>query len=254
MQKGKGRNAEGVLGVDEVGRGALAGPVVAAAVIFLPSVDFPRGIVDSKLLKEPQREAVNEELWKLAERGEVFIGIGIRSPTRICETNILKATYEAMTDAVVQVRSSGVAISKVLVDGNTVPPQLHGKCTVEAVVGGDRKHFPIAAASIVAKVWRDQKMKDYAATWPDYFFEANKGYGTKQHLAALTALGRTCIHRPCFNRVPSEMCSSCKAGDCVHGRLPAQLPMLKKTPRTSRRGRTGTPIKLKRKTKLVEKY
>jgi len=175
-----------VAGVDEVGRGPLAGPVVAAAVI-LPAIGWPEGITDSKLLTPRARERL-----AAAIRACALVGFGEASPAEVDEVNVHHATLRAMARAVADL---GVRPAHVLVDGRFVPPWNHA---ATAVVGGDRISLSIAAASVVAKVRRDGMMADAALAHPGYGWERNKGYPAPEHLAALTRLGATALHRASF--------------------------------------------------------
>lgn len=174
-------------GIDEVGRGPLSGPVVAAAVI-LPKDHRILYLNDSKKLSEKKRE----ELYDVIMREAVAVGIGMAPPSRIDEINILQATYEAMRQAISRL---SVKPDLLLNDAVTIPevpiPQL-------AIIGGDRKSVSIAAASIVAKVTRDRMMVEYEEMFPGYKFAKNKGYGTAEHIAALKELGPCPIHRRSF--------------------------------------------------------
>ena len=175
-----------ICGIDEAGRGPLAGPVVAAAVI-LDRTRVPAGLDDSKKLSAKRRAALFEALARDAE-----IGVGVAGVAEIERINILNATLAAMARAVAALpRRPAIA----LVDGNR-PPDL--PCVVETVVGGDRASLSIAAASIVAKVTRDRLMADLARDYPGYGWDHNAGYGTAEHLAALTRLGVTRHHRRGF--------------------------------------------------------
>ena len=177
-----------VCGVDEAGRGPLAGPVCAAAVI-LPQDLVIEGLDDSKKLTEKKREALYEIITEKA----VAYGIAFGTVEEIEEVNILGATYIAMCRAVEQL--SGKA-DYVLVDGNRFPPmlQIKGEC----IVKGDSKSMSVAAASILAKVTRDRLLLEYAEKYPQYGFEKHKGYGTKAHIEAIKEHGVTDIHRPSF--------------------------------------------------------
>jgi len=174
-----------VAGMDEVGRGPLAGNVVAACVI-LPSEPLIPWIDDSKKLSETRREKVFDEIMAIA----LYVGIGKCSPERIDSINILEATKEAMREA-----AKGVPASVFLIDavknlglsGREVP-----------IIKGDAQSYSIAAASIVAKVIRDREMREMDALYPGYEFARNKGYGTAAHIAALRRLGPTPIHRRSF--------------------------------------------------------
>lgn len=176
-----------VCGIDEVGRGPLAGPVVAAAVI-LPKDCKILYLNDSKKLTEKKRE----ELYDVIMEQAVSVGIGMVSPARIDEINILQATYEAMREAISKL---SVMPSILLNDAVTIP-----EVTISQVpiIKGDTKSVSIAAASIIAKVTRDRLMVEYDKMMPSYGFASNKGYGTAEHIAALKAVGPTPIHRKTF--------------------------------------------------------
>ena len=176
-----------VCGVDEAGRGPLAGPVVAAAVILTPG-KIPRGLYDSKQLTHDQREALFPRIMERA-----IVGIGIADVARIDRDNIFQAAMWAMVQAV---KALEVQPRRCLIDGNHVPKLL--MLPGEAIVKGDAKSLSIAAASVVAKVTRDRIMLALADTHPGYGFESHKGYGTPQHLAALASLGPCPIHRKSF--------------------------------------------------------
>ncbi len=187
----RNRGFDRVAGVDEVGRGCLAGPVVAGAVVLDP--DRPiAGLRDSKQLSPTVRERLAERIAVEA----VACGVGIIDPEEIDHTDILRATLRAMSRALQTLR---VAPDFVLVDALTIPgiriPQ-------RAIVRGDQISASIAAASIVAKVYRDAMMRSLHALYPAYRFDANKGYGTPDHLSALRRLGATPQHRVTFRGVP----------------------------------------------------
>lgn len=179
-----------IAGVDEVGRGPLAGPVVAAAVIFHAGI--PAGIADSKTLSARQRAELLP--WIAAS---AHVGIGIASVEEIDALNILRATLLAMTRAVDALRC---AVDHVLVDGNRLPDW---RWRSTAIVGGDAIEPVIAAASIVAKEHRDALMRGLHAEHPDYGWQQNMGYGTPMHLAALKRHGATPHHRRSFAPVRS---------------------------------------------------
>jgi ribonuclease HII len=183
------RTDSGILiaGVDEAGRGALAGPVVAAAVVCEPHERLRR-VRDSKLVSERERERLCACILEHC----VCHGVGIIENDEIDRINILRATLKAMKMAV---ESLGVAPDLVLVDGTRLPDV---DVPAEAVTGGDRRSFVIAAASIVAKVARDRIMLDHADAYREYGFKRNKGYGTKQHIEAIVSRGRTQLHRMSF--------------------------------------------------------
>jgi len=177
-------------GVDEAGRGPLAGPVVAAAVI-LPARDAPTGINDSKKLTEKTRARLYAEI-----RACAVVGVGVVHPEEIDRLNIYWATMKAMTLAVDEVvETLGCHPAHVLVDGNKLPKWDYA---ATAIVGGDAKSLAIGAASIVAKHLRDQMMIEAAAEWPAYGWHSNKGYGSAVHLAALREHGPTPLHRRSF--------------------------------------------------------
>lgn len=176
-----------VCGIDEVGRGPLAGPVVAAAVI-LPRDSHILYLNDSKKLSEKKRE----ELYDVIMEQAVAVGIGFISPARIDEINILQATYEAMREAIRKLKTVPAILlnDAVKIPGVTIPQV--------PIIGGDAKSVSIAAASIVAKVTRDRLMVEYDHMMPEYGFAKNKGYGTAQHIEALGKNGPTPIHRKTF--------------------------------------------------------
>ncbi len=184
------RGFQRIAGVDEVGRGPLAGPVVAAAAV-LPR-DLPEaGIADSKRLSGKKRESLYEFVYQHA----LSVGVGIVDPPEIDRINILEAACAAMAMAV---NNLAPAPDYVLVDGNRLPAL---DMAAEAVAGGDRQSVSVAAASIVAKVTRDRMMGVYARDYPEYGFTANKGYPTRAHREALAAYGATPIHRRSFQGV-----------------------------------------------------
>lgn len=176
-----------IAGVDEVGRGPLAGPVVAAAVILPDDFNVP-GVRDSKRLSEKKRE----ELFERITESAVAWSIGMRDHEVIDRINILEATKEAMMDAV-----QGLAVrpDHVLIDALELPEL---KIPQEGIIRGDSQCLCIAAASILAKVTRDRMMVAYAERYPAYAFEKNKGYGTKAHYAGLDEAGLCPIHRRSF--------------------------------------------------------
>jgi len=176
-----------VAGVDEVGRGPLAGPVVTAAVILDPERPIS-GLADSKALSEKKREALFDEI---VEKAKAW-AIGRAEVEEIDEINILQATMLAMQRAV-----AGLTLQPghVLVDGNRCPDL---PCTAEAIIKGDGKIPAISAASIIAKVTRDREMVLLDAEYPGYGLAGHKGYPTKVHMAALQELGVTAIHRRSF--------------------------------------------------------
>ena len=176
-----------ICGIDEVGRGPLAGPVVAGAVI-LPKDGSILYLNDSKKLSEKKREALYEEIMERA----VATGIGIVGSARIDEINILQATYEAMRMAISNLK---VEPDLLLNDAVTIPQV---SIRQVPIIKGDAKSVSIAAASIIAKVTRDRLMVEYDQVLPGYGFASNKGYGTKAHIAGLRELGPSPIHRATF--------------------------------------------------------
>ena len=179
-----------ICGVDEVGRGPLAGPVVAAAVILDPARPI-NGLMDSKKLSEKRREALNEEIQEKA----VAWSIARANIEEIDRLNILHASLLAMKRAVEQL---SVSPDHAMIDGNKIPALA---CSAEAIVGGDNSVACISAASIIAKVARDREMVELDQHFPGYGLAKHKGYPTKQHILALEQLGVTEIHRRSFGPV-----------------------------------------------------
>jgi ribonuclease HII len=178
-------------GIDEVGRGPLAGPVVACAVVLPTDLNLlPSGITDSKKLTEKKREALAPALRQICR-----FGLGQASVEEIDAINILQATFLAMRRALDTLLQSG-PIEFALIDGNKVPPGL--PCPARAIIEGDAKELAIGAASIIAKVERDSLMKKLALEHPGYGWESNAGYGSAGHMAALQQLGVTVHHRRTF--------------------------------------------------------
>ena len=176
-----------IAGVDEAGRGPLAGPVVAGAVILPKDCDILY-INDSKKLSAAKRE----ELYDIIMEKAVAVGIGMASPQRIDEINILQATYEAMREAISKL---SVEPDILLNDAVTIPQVAIKQVPI---IKGDAKSISIGAASIVAKVTRDRLMVEYDAIMPEYGFASNKGYGSAEHIVALKKYGPTPIHRASF--------------------------------------------------------
>ncbi|TCT16983.1 RNase HII [Natranaerovirga pectinivora] len=178
-----------ICGIDEVGRGPLAGPVVSGAVVLKKDVNILY-LNDSKKLSEKKREELYDEIIDKAE----CYSVGVASVSTIDEINILQSTYESMRNAI-----SGLDVTPevLLVDAVTIPgvemPQ-------EGIVKGDAKSVSIAAASIIAKVTRDRMMEEYDKIYPEYGFKRNKGYGTEEHVKALKEFGPCPIHRISFIR------------------------------------------------------
>ena len=181
------KDCQAICGIDEAGRGPLAGPVVAAAVI-LPKDCEILYLNDSKQLSAKKRELLYDEIMEKA----VSVGVGYATPQRIDEINILQATYEAMRQAI---GNLSVKPDLLLNDAVTIPkveiPQV-------PIIKGDAKSISIAAASIIAKVYRDRLMVQYDDIFPGYGFAGNKGYGSQAHMDAIRTLGPTPIHRGSF--------------------------------------------------------
>ncbi|MBQ5911183.1 MAG: ribonuclease HII [Clostridia bacterium] len=177
-----------ICGVDEAGRGPLAGPVCAAAVILNSDVELP-GVNDSKKLSEKKREALFDVICQKA----VAYSIAFASVEEIEEHNILNATYLAMNRAIEGLETKA---DFALIDGNRVPIDIKVDC--ETVVKGDAKSLSIAAASILAKVTRDRLLLEYHKQYPQYNFAKHKGYGTAEHMDAIRKYGISEVHRPSF--------------------------------------------------------
>ncbi len=189
-----------VCGIDEAGRGPLAGPVFAAAVVLpdpLPAA--LAGIDDSKALAAARRESLHAAILALAR-----VGVGRAEVEEIGRLNILGASLLAMTRAYAAL---GLAADLALIDGNRAPRL---DCPVRCVVGGDRRSLSVAAASIVAKVRRDAEMRSLAALFPDYGWERNAGYPTAEHRAALRRLGATPHHRRGFAPVDLALAATAR--------------------------------------------
>ena len=176
-----------ICGIDEVGRGPLAGPVVAAAVI-LPKNCQIFYLNDSKILSEKKREELYDEIMEKA----VSVGIGLVNHERIDEINILQATYEAMRLAI----SRLCVTPQILLNDEVTIPEVEIRQV--PIIKGDGKSLSIAAASVVAKVTRDRLMKEYHQVYPEYHFEKNKGYGSAEHIKAIQTYGPCEIHRRSF--------------------------------------------------------
>lgn len=176
-----------IAGIDEAGRGPLAGPVVAAAVLFAQNIFIP-GVNDSKKLSPSRREM----FYDLIQEKAVAIGVGICNEKVIDRINILQATFLAMKEAIAAL---SVQPDHVLVDGVSIS---NFNFSQTAIPGGDSKSFSIAAASIIAKVTRDRLMVEYDRQFPQYSFAQHKGYPTKQHIQAIIKHGFCAIHRMSF--------------------------------------------------------
>lgn len=189
LQKYERENSqyEFICGIDEVGRGPLAGPVVACAVVLSKDCDILY-INDSKKLTAAKREELYDEIMEKA----VSVGIGMSSHERIDEINILQATYEAMREAISKLSvTPGVLLNDAVTIPNVDIPQV-------PIIKGDAKSISIGAASIIAKVTRDRMMVEYDSMFPGYDFASNKGYGSAKHIEAIKTLGPTPIHRRTF--------------------------------------------------------
>jgi ribonuclease HII len=191
-----------IAGIDEVGRGPLAGPVVAAAVILNPDCT-PAGIRDSKTLSEKRRKEISAALWKTAR-----IGVGVASVEEIDKVNIAQATLLSMSRAAANLP---VAPTVCIVDGN-MKPKL--PCKAYTVVKGDAKSLSIAAASIIAKVTRDRMMRELAREFPQYSWEKNKGYGVEAHREALAQFGVTPHHRRSFAPIHNMLYADSSSNLC----------------------------------------
>jgi ribonuclease HII len=199
-----------ICGVDEVGRGPLAGPVVAAAVI-LNRGRIPKGLNDSKQLNEEDREALYPRIMEAA----VAVGVGEASVGEIDLINIRQATHMAMARAV---RALSVAAEFALVDGNDPPPL---PCRCDTLIGGDARSVSIAAASIIAKVTRDRMMVALHDAHPGYNWRSNKGYGTPEHYAGLKAHGVTPHHRRSFAPIRAILSGQSVSAEDMAGSLTA---------------------------------
>ena len=177
-----------VCGVDEAGRGPLAGPVCAAAVILDPDTEL-EGVKDSKKLSEKKRETLYDVICSKA----LAYSIAFATVEEIEEYNILNATYLAMNRAIEGLK---IKADFALIDGNRVPKDIKTEC--RTVVKGDAKSLSIAAASILAKVTRDRLLLEYDKKYPEYNFAKHKGYGTVEHMEAIRKFGPSEVHRPSF--------------------------------------------------------
>ncbi len=196
-----------VCGVDEAGRGPLAGPVVAAAVIFLDQARIPVGLDDSKKLSPERRERLYADIMR-----EGIIGVGEASVDEIDLLNIRKATHLAMARAV---KALSPTPAFALVDGNDAPALA---CPCQTLIGGDGRSLSIAAASIIAKVWRDHIMLGLHQDHPEYGWNNNMGYSTPGHLRALKSVGPSVHHRRSFSpvRLAYQMLGSPPASDSTN--------------------------------------
>ena len=183
-----------IAGVDEAGRGPLAGPVVASAVIYDSDV-YIEGVDDSKKISQKKREMYYKEIMSSARH----VGVGIVFQEEVDKINILNATKEAMKKAL---QNLTVRPELILVDGNQIEFSEYNQ---ESIIKGDSKSFSIASASIVAKVTRDRIMENYSKLLPEYGFENHKGYGTKKHLEAISIYRSSIIHRKSFKPISEYM-------------------------------------------------
>ncbi|SVD72364.1 uncharacterized protein METZ01_LOCUS425218, partial [marine metagenome] len=175
---------EFLAGIDEAGRGPLAGPVVAASVILPQDIELPE-VTDSKKISEKKRERLYDEIKNSA----LALGIGVVHEEDIDEKNILQATYKAMRKSIGELH---IQPDILLVDGNKADIKHYKQ---ESIIDGDQKSLSIAAASIIAKVTRDRMMRQYDIVFPQYGFAKHKGYGTKQHMEAIISRKASPVHR-----------------------------------------------------------
>ncbi|GHP12769.1 ribonuclease HII [Lentilactobacillus fungorum] len=180
------RGLQYVAGVDEVGRGPLAGPVVACAAILPPDFDLI-DVNDSKQLTRKARE----KLYPLIKQEALSLGVGVVDNQQIDQLNIYEATRVAMKQAVAKLIPQP---NEIIVDAMQIDTPIHQT----RLIKGDAKSISVSAASIIAKVYRDHLMTDFSRQYPEYDFEHNAGYGTAKHLAALKKFGPTPIHRMSF--------------------------------------------------------
>lgn len=188
-----------VCGVDEAGRGPWVGPVVAGAVVFLSrdiNSELLNGINDSKKLSAQKREKLYDLLLAEERAERITYGIGEASAAEIDELNILQATFLAMKRAVQKLK---ITPEYALIDGNRLPADF--ACPCSCYIAGDGRSYSIAAASILAKVYRDRLLKDLALKYPGYGFEKNAGYGTKDHIEGLKKYGVTPEHRKSYRPI-----------------------------------------------------
>ena len=193
-QKHWSSGKEYIAGIDEAGRGPLAGPVVSSAVILPHDIELPE-VNDSKKISEKKRERLYDEINDAA----LAVGVGIVHEEEIDEKNILQGTYQAMRQSIGQL---SVKPDILLVDGNKADIKHYEQ---ESIIDGDQKSLSIAAASIIAKVTRDRMMRQYDIVFPQYGFAKHKGYGTKQHMEAIISRKASPIHRKSFNPVSNHL-------------------------------------------------
>ena len=183
-----------VAGIDEAGRGPLAGPVIAAAVIFDKNI-YIEGVNDSKKISPKKRDLLYRDITNKAN----YIGVGVVHADEIDELNILNATKKAMELSVLNL---GIEPELLLIDGNQIELYNYKQ---ESIIKGDSKSFSIASASIIAKVTRDRIMNNYAKILPEYGFDSHKGYGTKKHFKSIVDYKSSIIHRKTFNPVGKHL-------------------------------------------------
>lgn len=183
-----------IAGIDEAGRGPLAGPVVASAVILPHNVELPE-VTDSKKINEKKRERLYDEINDAA----LAVGVGVVHEEEIDDKNVLQATFKAMRQSIGQLSTKPDIL---LVDGNKADIKHYKQ---ESIIDGDQKSLSIAAASIIAKVYRDRIMRQYDIIFPEYGFARHKGYGTKQHMEAIASRKASPIHRQSFNPVSQHL-------------------------------------------------
>lgn len=188
-----------VCGVDEAGRGPWVGPVVAGAVIFLTREVAPellQNLDDSKKLSATKREKLYNLLRQEEQKGHIYCGIGLASAQEIDELNILQATFLAMSRAVAELK---YVPQQALIDGNRLP--INFACPTSCYIRGDARSYSIAAASVLAKVYRDNLMRKLDLKYPYYGFAKNAGYGTKDHIAGIREHGLTPEHRRSYKPI-----------------------------------------------------
>ncbi len=192
-----------VCGIDEAGRGPWVGPVVAGAVVFLNKNIEPellQNLNDSKKLSAAKREKLYDLLLSEEKKGKICCGIGMASAQEIDELNILQATFLAMSRAAEKL---SIKPQFALIDGNRLPKQF--LCQTACYISGDARSYSIAAASILAKVYRDRLLKELAQKYPFYGFEKNAGYGTKDHIAGIREHGLISEHRKSYKPIKNFM-------------------------------------------------
>jgi ribonuclease HII len=193
-ERARSQGYQRIAGIDEAGRGPLAGPVVAAACMIPDNCYLP-GINDSKKLTEQERERLYQ---MIRENPEILSGVGIVEAVIIDQINILQATFQAMAAAILQLQQRP---DYILFDGNQFSKSMHLEFVCEGIVKGDSLSLSVMAAGILAKVTRDRIMHEHHKTWPGYGFDEHKGYGTEKHMKNLKELGPCPIHRMSYEPV-----------------------------------------------------